>query len=86
MGKANGTFSGNKHLAYLTGLMKREKIKMIIQSNYYESKFAHMIADKTGATVQTLPAFVGGVPEAQDYFSLFDKINEVFIHNLKSGS
>ena len=75
-----------KHLAYLTGLMKREKIKMIIQSNYYESKFAHMIADKTGAKVQTLPAYVGGVPEAQDYFSLFDKINEVFIHNLKSGS
>ena len=72
-----------KHLANLTALMKHEKIGLIIQAVFYEPDFANMVADKTGAKVLILPAFVGGVPKAQDYFSLFDTIIENLISNLQ---
>jgi zinc/manganese transport system substrate-binding protein len=75
-----------KHLAHLTALMKHEKIDLIIQAVFYEPDFANMVADKTGAKVLTLPAFVGGYPEAQDYFSLFDTIIDNLTSNLQPSS
>ena len=65
-----------KHLARLTDQMIQKKINLIVQATYYKSEFSNMVARKTGGTVLTLPAFVGGTPEAKDYFSLFDIITE----------
>jgi zinc/manganese transport system substrate-binding protein len=63
-----------KHLARLTKQMQRQKIRLIVQATYYSSEFSGLVAKRTGGVVLTLPAFVGGTPEAKDYFSLFDTI------------
>ena len=65
-----------KHLSKLTALMNRQKVKVILQANFYESTFANLVAEKTGSIVVRLPAFVGGTSDAKDYFSLFDTIIE----------
>jgi len=63
-----------KHLAKLTNKMNRGKVKLVVQATYYKSEFSNRVAAKTEGTVLTLPAFVGGTPEAKDYFALFDII------------
>jgi len=75
-----------KHLSALTEVINRQKIKLIMQANYIDSKFSNIVAGKTGATVLPLPVFVGGTPEAKDYFSLFDTIIEKISHVLQSNS
>ena len=54
--------------------MKAKNIHLILQASYYRSKFANLLADKTGAHVLTLPPGVGGVREAGDTIRLFDYI------------
>jgi zinc/manganese transport system substrate-binding protein len=71
-----GVSPTTKHLAKLTALMNQHKIRVIIQANYYEPRFANLVAEKTESIVVRLPAFVGGTSEAKDYVSLFDTIIE----------
>ncbi len=75
-----------KHLAKLTALMNREDIKVILQSTYYESDFAKMVAGRTEAIILVLPSFVGGTPETTDYFSLFDTIIQKLTNNLQPST
>jgi len=67
-------------LEKLIGVMKTEGVKAIIKAPVYPDKIPNFIAGQTGAKVYTLPAHVEGVPEAKDYFALFDyliaKLNE----------
>jgi ABC-type Zn uptake system ZnuABC Zn-binding protein ZnuA len=60
------------HLIQLSHLMKSENVDLILQANYYQDKFAKLLADKTGAQVLILPPAVGGIPEAKDTIGLFD--------------
>jgi zinc/manganese transport system substrate-binding protein len=75
-----------KHLSAVTETIIRQKIKLILRANYIDSKFSNIVAEKIGATVLPLPVFVGGIPEANDYFSLFDTIIEKIIPVLQSNS
>ena len=73
------------HLIQLSQRMKAEKAQLILQANYYQDKFAQLLADKTGALTLSLPPGVGGVPEAGDTIGLFDylvnKITEALSQN-----
>ncbi|NIQ02777.1 MAG: zinc ABC transporter solute-binding protein, partial [Nitrospinaceae bacterium] len=60
------------HIIQLSQLMKSENANLILQANYYQNRFARMLADKTGARILILPPGVGGVPEAKDTIGLFD--------------
>jgi zinc/manganese transport system substrate-binding protein len=52
--------------------MKREGAKLILVEPYFDLKTPESIAHSTGGKVLVLPPSVGGVPEATDYFKLFD--------------
>ncbi|NIQ00542.1 MAG: zinc ABC transporter solute-binding protein, partial [Nitrospinaceae bacterium] len=71
-----------KHLTFLAQTMNREKVKVILQANYFESEFSDLLAEKTGARVLKLPVSVGGVPGVENYIDLFDhlvsKLEEAF--------
>lgn len=66
--------------------MTRERAQLIIHAPVYSPRIPRAVAreveNRTGQRVRVmmLPAHVGGVPEAKDYFSLFDyllsKLNE----------
>jgi zinc/manganese transport system substrate-binding protein len=62
------------HLAYLIGLMKAQHAKVLIREPFYPDNLTHLVAEKTGATVLTLPESPGGVPGTDDYFSFMDYI------------
>lgn len=61
-----------KHTRQVISLMMESGVSLIIRSPFYESRTAAMIAGKTNAQVITLAPQVGALPEATDYWSLFD--------------
>jgi ABC-type Zn uptake system ZnuABC Zn-binding protein ZnuA len=61
-----------KHLEEVIDLMKREGIRVILQSPFYETRSAQSVAQRTGARVVVAASSVGGTKEARDYFSLID--------------
>jgi len=64
------------HTLSLIQEMKRQNVKIILVEPYFDLKTPNLIARDTGAKVVVMPPSVGGVPEAGDYFRLFD-------HNVK---
>lgn len=62
------------HLAELINLMMAQHSKLIIREPFYPENLTRVVAEKTGATVLTLPESPGGVPGTDDYFSFMDYI------------
>jgi ABC-type Zn uptake system ZnuABC Zn-binding protein ZnuA len=62
------------HLAELITKMNSEHVKLVIREPFYPDNLTRVAADKTGATVLTLPESPGGVPGTDDYFSFMDYI------------
>jgi len=62
------------HLAELITTMNAQGAKVIIREPFYPENLTRVVADKTGATVLTLPESPGGVPGTDDYFSFMDYI------------
>ena len=60
------------HTVELIDLMRAKKIPVILMEPYFDRKTPAQIAEKTGATLLIFIPSVGGVPEATDYFALFD--------------
>src|SRR5438128_12670477 len=60
------------HTIEVIQTMKREGVKLILVEPYFDLKTPDSIARETGGKVLVLPPSVGGVPEATDYFKLFD--------------
>ena len=71
------------HTLELINLIKAQKIPLIIVEPYFDTKTPKAIGAQTGATVLTLYPSVGGVPEAKDYFSLFDYDINAFVGAMK---
>jgi ABC-type Zn uptake system ZnuABC Zn-binding protein ZnuA len=71
------------HTLEIINLIKAQKIPLIIVEPYFDTKTPKAIAAQTGATVLTLYPSVGGVPEAKDYFSLFDYDINAFVGAMK---
>ena len=61
-----------RELHDLIETMKREKATLIIHAPAYSPRIPEFVAGQVGGKVLKLPAHVGGVPEAKDYFALFD--------------
>lgn len=71
-----GVSPGAKHRDELIEKMKSEKIDTIVQALYYDSKFASIIAQNTGARVAKIAIDVHGLEKAKDYFTLIDLVFE----------
>ena len=60
------------HLAGLLRTMREQRITVIVREPHEPVRNTDFLAEKTGARVIVLASAVGAVPEARDYFSLFD--------------
>ncbi|RMD94979.1 MAG: zinc ABC transporter substrate-binding protein [Calditrichaeota bacterium] len=75
-----------KYLVKVIRDMKKRGIKIIIKEPYYPPKSSQLVAKNTGAIVVELAPMVGGMPGADDYFSLFDyNINKLIEAFKKAG-
>ena len=61
-----------QHTLDVINAMKAQKIKVILVEPYFDTKTPNSIASNTGAKVVVMPPSVGGVPQASNYFTLFD--------------
>ena len=61
-----------KYLVKVINHMKSKDIKIIIVEPYFPTRSAELVANNTGARVVELAPSVGGYPEVDDYFKLFD--------------
>jgi ABC-type Zn uptake system ZnuABC Zn-binding protein ZnuA len=61
-----------QHTLDLINAMNAQNVKIILVEPYFDTKTPNSVASKTGAKVVVLPPSVGGVPQASDYFKLFD--------------
>ncbi len=61
-----------KHTQSLIAEMKEKKIRLLLVEPYFDPKLPQQIARNSGAALVILPPSVGAVPEATDYFRLFD--------------
>ncbi|MDD8018660.1 MAG: metal ABC transporter substrate-binding protein [Bacteroidota bacterium] len=59
-------------LAKIIGIMKRENLKIIINSPYFTSEATDLVARNSGGKVVTLATSVGAYPSIKNYFDLFD--------------
>jgi zinc/manganese transport system substrate-binding protein len=60
------------HTVEIIDLMRARKVPVVLMEPYFDRKTPAQIAEKTGATLLIFIPSVGGVPEARDYFSLFE--------------
>jgi zinc/manganese transport system substrate-binding protein len=61
-----------QHTIDIIAEIKRQNVKVILVEPYFDLKTPQAIARDTGAQVLVMTPSVGGVPEATDYFKLFD--------------
>jgi len=61
-----------QHTLDVINAMKAEKVKLILVEPYFDLKTPNSIASNTAGKVLVMTPSVGGVPEAGDYFKLFD--------------
>jgi zinc/manganese transport system substrate-binding protein len=60
------------HTFELSGMMKRDHVKVIMVEPYFDRKTPDSIAQQTGGVVVEYMPSVGGVKEITNYFQLFD--------------
>jgi len=61
-----------RYVAELAEEMKRQGVKLILMSTFYDQKTAKLVATLSGARVVTLANSVAGFPGVESYFDLFD--------------
>lgn len=59
-----------RHLGQIVDLMRRQEIRLVLASAYYDPRYAQFVADKTGATVLRMAHQVGAVPQAGTYLDM----------------
>lgn len=69
-----GISPSSKHSLELIKLIRNEKIKLILQDGYHESKTAQFIAEKSGAKAVVLPHDVGSQENTESLEALFNMI------------
>jgi len=73
------------HLKRIIDVVRRDKIKIILNENFYSSKPAEFVAGETGAQVVILPVSVGGDQEATDYLTLIETIVKRIIQGFEDA-
>lgn len=61
-----------RYVAELAERMKRDGVKLILMSTFYDQKTADLVARLSGAEIVTLANSVEGIEGADDYLKLFD--------------
>jgi len=61
-----------KHVADLVELMKERNIRIILAANYFDAEKVRNVAARVDGVPVIVPLYVGGTPDVEDYFVLFD--------------
>ncbi len=61
-----------RHVADLTALLTKGRVRIILAANYFDEHKIRTIAGSVGAVPVIVPLYVGGAPGTGDYFKLFD--------------
>jgi hypothetical protein len=61
-----------KHLGMLVELMRRDGVRAILASAYYDPRHARFLAEQTGVGVANLANQVGARPGTDDYVAMID--------------
>ncbi len=72
-----------RDLRDLIETMKQAKATLIIHAPVYSPRIPEFVAGQVGGKVRMLPAHVGGVPEAKDYFAFFDYLLKALVEALQ---
>jgi ABC-type Zn uptake system ZnuABC Zn-binding protein ZnuA len=67
------------HLAQIVRTMQTRGVRIVVRESHEPERDVSFVAGKTGASVVTLAASVGGLPRADDYISLIDADVEALI-------
>jgi zinc/manganese transport system substrate-binding protein len=73
-----------QHTLDVINAMKAQNVKIIMVEPYFDTKTPNSIASNTGAKVLVMPPSVGGVPQAADYFKLFDYDINLLVEAIKA--
>jgi zinc/manganese transport system substrate-binding protein len=73
-----------QHTLDVINAMKAQNVKIVIVEPYFDLKTPNSIAANTGGKVLVMPPSVGGIPEAGDYFKLFDTDITMLVNAIKS--
>ena len=73
-----------QHTLDVINAMKAQGIKIILVEPYFDLKTPNSIASNTGARVVVMSPSVGGVPQASDYFKLFDTNLAMLVEAIKA--
>jgi ABC-type Zn uptake system ZnuABC Zn-binding protein ZnuA len=65
------------HLAALIQTMRARAVRMVVREPHQPERDAAFVAGKAGASVVTLAASVGAMPQTDDFISLFERDVEV---------
>lgn len=60
------------HVRDVIDVIRSQKVAAVAYEPYFEDRTPKMVARETGVPLVVLPPSVGGVPEVQNYFQLFD--------------
>ncbi len=71
------------HTLELINLMKQQHVKAIVMEPYFDKKTPQSVAENTGAKLVILYPSVGGLPQLDDYFKLFDYDVDALVKALK---
>ena len=74
-----------KHVADLVQLMRDRNIRIILAANYFSEQEVKGVASKVDAIPVIVPLYVGGEPDVDDYFELFDLWVERLLDAAHSG-
>lgn len=74
-----------RHVQELTSTMKTQKVGLLIVEPYFDPKLSRQIARNAGVPMVVLPPSVGAIPEAGDYFRLFDAQLDLIRNALAGG-
>jgi zinc/manganese transport system substrate-binding protein len=74
-----------QHTLDVINAMRQQNVKIIMVEPYFDLKTPNSIASNTGAKVLVMPPSVGGVPQATDYFKLFDTDIAMLIDAIKTA-
>jgi ABC-type Zn uptake system ZnuABC Zn-binding protein ZnuA len=80
-----GVAPTTKHLQELVEQMKREDVKLIFQSPYFDARHGAFVSKETGAEVVALTHQVGGRPDTDDYISMCDYNVKQLVKAMKGG-
>lgn len=76
-----GIEPGPTYIDELVQRMKSEGANLVIRESFFSERFPQEIAGRVGARLAVAPIQVGGVPGADDYISMMDKLVSAFSGN-----